>query len=56
MGEDHPFSITVERILDIVSRFRWSIYENGKLRDLSPNSYATKREALVLNRDAWKAI
>jgi hypothetical protein len=47
MAEDHPFTITVERIIDISNRFRWNIYENGRLREHSPNSYATKREALA---------
>jgi hypothetical protein len=47
MAEDHPFTITVERIIDIANRFRWNIYENGRLREHSPNSYATKREALA---------
>jgi hypothetical protein len=47
MAEDHPFSITVERIVDIASRFRRSIYETGKLREHSTHTYATKREALA---------
>jgi hypothetical protein len=47
MAEDHPFTIAVERNIDIVDRFRWSIHENGKLREHSPISYATKREALA---------
>jgi hypothetical protein len=45
MAEDHPFTITVERIIDIVNRFRWNIYDTGKLREHSSESFATLREA-----------
>jgi hypothetical protein len=48
MAEDHPFTIGIERhIKTAASRFRWSIYESGKLRQHSPHTYATKREALA---------
>jgi hypothetical protein len=54
MAQDHPFAITVECNIDIVNRFRWNIYEDGKLRERSPSrSYATKREALA---DAQKVL
>jgi hypothetical protein len=53
MAEDHPFTIAVERNTDIVDRFRWSIHENGTLREQSPSSYPTKREALA---DAQKVM
>jgi hypothetical protein len=54
MAEDHPFTITVERNIDIVSRFRWLIYEDGKLRERSSSrSHATQREALM---DAQKVL
>jgi hypothetical protein len=54
MSEDHPFTITVERNIDIVNRFRWLIYEDGKLRERSSSrSHATKREALM---DAEKVL
>ncbi|SEE86316.1 hypothetical protein SAMN05444161_7511 [Rhizobiales bacterium GAS191] len=47
MAEDHPFTIAVERHVDLLSRFRWIIYENGTLCETSSGSFATKREALA---------
>jgi hypothetical protein len=47
MAEDHPFTIDIDRDVAITSNFRWSIHENGKLREHSSTSYETKREALL---------
>jgi hypothetical protein len=53
MAENHPFTIMVERDLLRDGRFRWMLCENGQVRNRSPFSYATKREALA---DATKAL
>jgi len=53
MAENHRFTITVEPDLSRGHRFRWTIHENGQVRNRSPVSYATRREALV---DATKAL
>jgi hypothetical protein len=53
MAENHPFTITVESDLLRDGRFRWTLCENGQVRNRSAISYATKREALA---DATKAL
>jgi hypothetical protein len=45
MADNHPFTIKIEPHPEGVRRSRWSIYEGGRLRDHSPESYATMREA-----------
>jgi hypothetical protein len=51
--ENHPFTIRVEPDLLRDRRFRWTLYENGQLRNRSLVSYATEREAVA---DATKAL
>ena len=53
MTEDHPFTIAVEPDLLRDCRFRWTLYENGQVRNRSAMSYATKPEALA---DATNAL
>jgi hypothetical protein len=53
MVENHPFTITVEADLLRDGRFRWTLCENGQVRNRSAFSYATRREALA---DATKAL
>jgi hypothetical protein len=53
MAENHPFTIGVEPDLLRDGRFRWTLYENGQVRNRSAISYATKREALA---DATMAL
>ena len=45
MPESPPFVIRVEADIDRPGRYRWFIFENGRMRDASVYSYATKREA-----------
>jgi hypothetical protein len=45
MSKDHPFSIKVIPDPEREGRFRWTIYESGKQRDRSQDSFATRREA-----------
>ena len=53
MAENHPFTIGVEPDLLRDGRFRWTLYENGQVRNRSAISYATEHEALA---DATKAL
>jgi hypothetical protein len=53
MAENHPFTIGVEPDLLRDGRFRWTLYENGQVRNRSAISHATKREALA---DATMAL
>ena len=53
MVENHPFTIGVEPDLLRDGRFRWTLYENGQVRNRSAVSYATRDEALA---DAGKAL
>jgi hypothetical protein len=53
MVENHPFTIAVEADLLRDGRFRWTLCENGQVRNRSAISYAAKREALA---DAAKAL
>ncbi|SDR49692.1 hypothetical protein SAMN05519103_03972 [Rhizobiales bacterium GAS113] len=53
MAENHPFTIKIEPHIEGSSRYRWSVYERGKLRDQSLTSYATIREA---HADAIKVL
>jgi hypothetical protein len=45
MAENHPFTIKLEQDPQSERRFRWNIYEGEKLRERSPQSYATIRRA-----------
>jgi hypothetical protein len=45
MAGDHRFSIKLEQDEQSERRFRWVIYEGEKLRERSPQSYATIRHA-----------
>ena len=45
MAEKHPFTIEIDEDPQRERRFRWSIFEGEKLRDRSPQSYATIRHA-----------
>jgi hypothetical protein len=45
MPESLPFVIRIEPDTDRPGRYRWFIFENGRMRDASVYSYATKREA-----------
>jgi len=45
MAETHDFKIVIETDTERAGRFRWNISEDGKVRDKSFYSYATKREA-----------
>jgi hypothetical protein len=45
MAGNHPFTIKLEQDPQSERRFRWNIYEGEKLRDRSPQSYATIRHA-----------
>jgi len=45
MPESHRFSIKLEQDEQSERRFRWIIYEGEKLRERSPQTYATIRHA-----------
>jgi hypothetical protein len=45
MAASHPFSIKIEQDAENERRFRWIIYEGEKLRERSPQTYATIRHA-----------
>jgi hypothetical protein len=45
MAELSPFTVHIMADPDRVGRYRWRIIENGKARDNSMHSFATKREA-----------
>ena len=47
MAETHDFKIVIETDAGRAGRFRWNISEDGKVRDKSFYSYATRREAQV---------
>jgi hypothetical protein len=53
MVENHPFTIGVEPDLLRDGRFRWTLYENGQVRNRSAMSYAARQEA---HADAVKAL
>src|SRR5215207_1301335 len=38
----HPFSVRTVRCPGRLGHFRWEIYENGRLRESSPDSYTTE--------------
>jgi len=45
MAEDQLFTIKIEPHSDGVRRFRWSVFDAGRLFDRSIESFATMREA-----------
>ena len=45
MEEPSPFTIHIVSDPDRFGRYRWRIIEQGKARDASMYSFATKREA-----------
>jgi hypothetical protein len=45
MAANHPFTIKIEQDPQSERRFRWNVCEGEKLRDRSPQSYATIRHA-----------
>ena len=45
MSTNSPFFTKVEQDADRPGRYRWFIFENGRMRDASVYSFATKREA-----------
>ena len=45
MPKDPAFVIKIEPDIDRPGRYRWFILENGRMRDASVYSYATRREA-----------
>jgi hypothetical protein len=45
MVENHAFTASVAPDADRPGRYRWSVHEDGKARDRSVYSFATKREA-----------
>jgi hypothetical protein len=59
--EVQAFTIKIEPDFEQEGRYRWNIFEGGKVRDMSLYSFATKREAQAdavkfvekLN-DTWK--
>jgi hypothetical protein len=53
MAGNHRFSVKLEQDAQSERRFRWIIYEGEKLRERSPQSYATIRHAKA---DAEKFI
>jgi hypothetical protein len=54
MAEEHPFTIEIETHLEEhARRYRWGIYESGKLRDHAKESFLTKPEA---HADAERAM
>jgi hypothetical protein len=53
MADDHPFSFEVAPDRLIEGRYRWTIYEGHRTDALSPDSYASEREAQI---EAEKAI
>jgi hypothetical protein len=53
LAERANFTIQIEPDAERPRRLRWTILENGKHRDRSTYSYATKHEAL---RDAEKFL
>jgi hypothetical protein len=53
MGERSAFTINISFEPDRLNRYRWIVYEDGKICDTSANNFATKREAKV---DADKFI
>jgi hypothetical protein len=53
MAERANFTIQIEPDAERPGRHRWTTLENGKYRDRSTYSYATKHEAL---RDAEKFL
>jgi hypothetical protein len=53
MAKNQPMTIKIEPQSDGVRRFRWSIFAGDRLRDNSPVSYATMREAKA---DAERAM
>jgi hypothetical protein len=53
MAASHPFSIKLEQDEQSERRFRWIIYDGEKLRERSPQSYATIRHAKA---DAEKVV
>jgi hypothetical protein len=44
MAEPNAFTVRVEPDFDRPGRYRWSVAEDGKVRDKSLFSFATKRE------------
>jgi hypothetical protein len=53
MADDHLFSFEVAPDRLIEGRYRWRIYEGHRTDTLSPDSYASEREAKI---EAEKAI
>jgi len=45
MAEDQLLTIKIEPHSDGVRRFRWSVFDAGRLLDSSIESFATMREA-----------
>ena len=45
MEEPPPFTIHIVSDPDRAGRYRWRVIEQGKARDVSMYSFATKREA-----------
>ena len=45
MNEPAPSTIEVSADVTRFSRYRWAVFEDGKLCDQSLNNFATRREA-----------
>jgi hypothetical protein len=45
MAENSAYVAKVEPDPDRPGRYRWRIFENGRMRDASTYSFSTKREA-----------
>jgi hypothetical protein len=53
MLKTHSFTFRIEPDPLRELRYRWTVCEGSQIRDRSPNSYATKREA---EKEAAKAV
>jgi hypothetical protein len=47
MVQDSPLVVRIERDSAREGRFRWLVFQDGRMRDASVYSFATKRQARV---------